>query len=189
VDGEFEKLKAEVPRLECNTTAAKEQISKAERAIQTIKERTQGLLASLPFEHIPRRMKIEFVYFVILWLNAFPVQNGILAVHSPCELIVRWCLDYTKHCQVLPGTYCKVHNEPVPSNQMTARTHEAIALGPTGNMQGSMKFYCLKTGRVLKCRLFTPMPMPNQVIKRVNTIGARERQGQDFRFLNQKKEP
>jgi hypothetical protein len=72
---------------------------------------------------------------------------------------------------------------------MTARTHEAIALGPTRNMQGSVKFYCLKTGRVLKRRLFTPMPMPNQVIKWVNMIGARERQGQDFRFLNQKKEP
>ncbi len=56
-------------------------------------------------------------------------------------------------------------------------------------MQGSVKFYCLKTGCVLKRRLFTPMPMPDLVIKRVNTIGARKRQGQDFWFLNQKKEP
>jgi hypothetical protein len=33
MDGEFEKIKDLVPCLECNTTAAKEHISKAERAI------------------------------------------------------------------------------------------------------------------------------------------------------------
>jgi hypothetical protein len=31
--------------------------------------------------------------------------------------------------------------------------------------------------------------MLDHVIKRVNTIGQRERQGWDFRFLNQRKEP
>jgi hypothetical protein len=54
MDGKFEKLKAKVPRLECNTMAAKEHVSKAEHAIRTVKERTRGLLATLPFEHIPR---------------------------------------------------------------------------------------------------------------------------------------
>ncbi len=54
MDGEFEKVKAKVPRLECNTKAAKEHVSKAERAIRTVKERTRGLLATLPFKHIPR---------------------------------------------------------------------------------------------------------------------------------------
>ena len=31
--------------------------------------------------------------------------------------------------------------------------------------------------------------MPDSIIKRVNTIGQRERQGWDFRFLNRRKEP
>jgi hypothetical protein len=31
--------------------------------------------------------------------------------------------------------------------------------------------------------------MPDSIIKRVNTIGQRERQGRDFRFLNRRKEP
>jgi hypothetical protein len=52
-----------------------------------------------------------------------------------------------------------------------------------------VKFYCLTTGRVLKRRSFTPMPMPDRVIKRVNTIGEREGQGRTFRFLNRRKEP
>ena len=189
MDGEFEKIKDLVPKLECNTTAAKEHVSEAERGIRTIKEHARGLITTLPFDHIPRRMKIEFIYFCVLWLNAFPVKSGISSIHSPRELMVHWKLDYKRHCRVEPGTYCEVHDEPVPSNSMTPRTHAAIALGPTGNMQGSVKFYCLTTGRVLKRRCFTPLAMPDRVIKRVNTIGLCERQGRDFRFLNRSKEP
>jgi hypothetical protein len=171
MDGGFEKIKSLMPSVECNTTAAKEHVSEAERTIRTVKERVSGLLAKLPFSHIPKRMKIEFVYFVILWLNAFPVRSGISQTISPWELLMRWRLDYKKHCRVQPGTYCEVHDEPVPTNTMEWRTHEAIALGPTGNLQGSVKFYCINTGRVLKRRSFTAMPMPDRVIKRVNAIG------------------
>ncbi len=85
---EFEKIKDLVPCLECNTTAAKEHVCEAERGIQMVKERTRGVIATLPFEHIPRKMKIEFVYFVVLWLNAFPVQNRVSAVYLPQELLV-----------------------------------------------------------------------------------------------------
>jgi len=116
-------------------------------------------------------MKIEFVYFVILWLNAFQVKSGISQTISPPEILMSWRLDYKKHCWVQPGTYCEVHDEPVPTNTMAWRSHKAIALGPTGNLQGSVKIYCINTGRVLKHRSFTPMPMPNRVIKQVNKIG------------------
>jgi hypothetical protein len=89
MDGEFEKIQPLLPTLECNTTAAKEHLSEAEQTIRTIKERTRGLLATLPFSHMPRRMKIEFVYFIVLWLNAFPVKSGILITFSPRELLMR----------------------------------------------------------------------------------------------------
>ncbi len=61
-------------------------------------------------------MKIKFEYFIVLWLNAFPVKSRISATYLPRDLILRWRLDYIKHCRVLPGTYCKVHEE--------ARSHE-----------------------------------------------------------------
>ena len=69
MDGEFEKIRPHLPTVECNTTAAKEHVSEAERTIRAIKERTRGLLAMLPFSHMPRRMKIEFVYFILPWLT------------------------------------------------------------------------------------------------------------------------
>jgi hypothetical protein len=72
---------------------------------------------------------------------------------------------------------------------MTPHTHETIALGPTGNLQGSMKFYSLNTGWVLKRCLFTPIPMPDRIILKGNNIGAKERQGRTFCFLNQQAQP
>ena len=80
---EFEKIKNELPSIVCNTTAAKEHVAKAERQILVVKERSRGILGTLPYAHVPRRMKMEILYFVALWLNAFLVKNGISALHSP----------------------------------------------------------------------------------------------------------
>jgi hypothetical protein len=188
MDGEFEKMKGLMPTVECNTTTAKEHVSKAERSIRTVKERTRGIVTMLPFTHIPRRMKIEFVYFTVLWLNTFPVKTGISSTYLPQEILVRWQLDYKKLCRVLLGTYCKVHDEPDPSNSMVGRTHKGITLGPMGNIQGSVNFLCLNMGRVLKWQLFTALPMPTRVIKCVDTIGVQEAQGREFCFLNRNKD-
>jgi hypothetical protein len=95
-------------------------------------------------------MKIVFISFVILWLSAFPVKSRTSTTFSPLELLVHCKLDYKKHCQVLPGEYCEVHDVPSSLNTMVLRTHEAVVLRPTGNLQGSVKIYCLTTGRVLK---------------------------------------
>jgi hypothetical protein len=54
--GAFEKVRDLIPCIECNTIAAKEHVSKAERTIQTVKEQTRGLLGTLPFQHLPHRM-------------------------------------------------------------------------------------------------------------------------------------
>jgi hypothetical protein len=97
LDGEFEKVKGLMPTVECNTTAAKDHVSKAECSIKTVKERMRGIMTTLPFTHIPWRMKIEFVYFTVLWLNAFLVKMGISSTYLPREILVCWQLDYKKH--------------------------------------------------------------------------------------------
>ena len=122
-------------------------------------------------------MKIEFIYFVMLWLNAFPVKSGVSETFSPREILLRWRMDAKKYCRVLPGSYCEVHEDPNPTNTNVSRTHKGIALGPTGNLPGSVKFYCINTGRALKRRAFTKIPMPTAVIAKVNKIGKKENQG------------
>ena len=72
---------------------------------------------------------------------------------------------------------------------MAPQMHQGIALGPTGNLQGTVKFYCLNKERVLKWHSFTPLPMPDRVIRQVNTIGLKEKYGHTFWFINKHKEP
>ena len=67
----------------CNTTAAKEHVAESERKIRVVKERNRGVVNTLPFTYIPRRMKIEFIYFVTLLLNEIPVKNGVSETFSP----------------------------------------------------------------------------------------------------------
>jgi len=97
MDGEFEKIKDLMPQVVCNMTAAKEHVSEAERSIRTIKEQMRGIIGTLPFQYLPRRLKMELVYFVVLWLNTFPAKTGISQVYSPRELLVQWKLDYALH--------------------------------------------------------------------------------------------
>ncbi len=40
-----------------------------------------------------------------------------------------------------------------------------------GNMQGSYKFMCLHTGKIIKQRQFKQLPMPKSVIKRIEELG------------------
>ena len=124
MDGEFEKVKEELPSIVSNTTAAKEHVAEAERSIRVVKERSRGIRALLPYTHIPRRVKIELIYNITLWLNAFPVKSGMSAKFSPREIIVRYKLDFKKHCRGLFGAYVEARDEPEPSNSQIPRTHE-----------------------------------------------------------------
>ena len=134
IDGEFKKVKVELLNVVVNTTAAKEHVAEAKRIIRVVKERYREVICTLPFTYVPKRVKIEIVYFTTLWLNAFPVRNGVSTKYLPRELILRWKIDYKKYCRVLVGTYYEVYNEPLPSNTMMSCTYKAIALGPTGNL-------------------------------------------------------
>ena len=96
--------------------------------------------------------------------------------NQPAHLITGVKFDYTKHCKLPFGAYAQVHEEPQPSNSQVSRTVGAICLGPTGNQQGGYKFYNLRTGKRITRRRWTPLPMPHDVIARVNNIG--QSQGQ-----------
>ena len=63
--------------------------------------------------------------------------------------------------------------ESVPdvTNDMNGRTFQGLYLGPTGNLQGTMKYLDLVTGCVKKVEIFTEVPMPYSAIDLVNKWG------------------
>ncbi len=137
MDNEFKKVCDHVPHATLNIPAASEHIGEIEHKIRSIKERSRGIICTLPYACIPHQMLIHLLHHVVMWFNNFPVSCGVSDRFSPIELILRHRLDYSYHCKALFGSYCKTHEEITPTNSMQSRTMPAICLGPTGNMQGT----------------------------------------------------
>jgi hypothetical protein len=133
-------------------------------------------------------MLIQLLHFVVMWLNNFPLATGISTQLSPQELIIRHRLDYKKHCKAPFGAYCKAHKENNPTNSMLTRGTPSICLGPTGNLQGSYHFLSLMTGKLIKCRHFTEIPIPQAVINRVAHF-AKNSPSPDLIFTNRHCQP
>ena len=92
-------------------------------------------------------------------LNVVPRKTSVSDSLSPMELLTGRSLDYNKHCQLAPDTYCLVHEKHVPRNLMRERATGAIAIGPTPSLQGTYHFISLKSGRIITRREWTVIPI------------------------------
>jgi hypothetical protein len=182
MDNEFKKLRNLVPILIMNTKTAKEHVPEVEQQIRLIKKRGRGVLNTLLFKKMPQVILIKLIYHVVLWLKAFPTKTGMSAMLSLCEILYRHKLDFAKHCKAQFGMYCEAHNEPVRTNMMVTRLAPAIVLGPSGNLQGTYKFFSLATGKKIKQRKMTAYPMPNLVTKKVEQFGKANTTPNVFNF-------
>ena len=181
-DNEFEPMRGDLAALgmELNVVSADEHVPEIERYIRTVKERTRCVYITVPFKAMPTRMIVEMVLSSVFWLNMFPPADGVSKTISPRGIIAGIHLDYTKHCQLEYGTYAQVHEEH--DNSMSTRTTGAIALRPTGNEQGGHYFLSLTTGRKLNRNKWTELPMPAEVIARVNTLARRSQADRGLAF-------
>ena len=59
---------------------------------------------------------------------------------------------------------------------MQSRTLGAITLGPDKSARGGYHFMNLNTGRKIHRRTWTPLPMPDEVIVRVEQLGKKDKQ-------------
>ena len=57
---------------------------------------------------------------------------------------------------------------------MVTRTIGAIALRPTGNVQGGFYFMSLSTGKIISRYRWTVLPMPQEVIERLHQIALQQ---------------
>jgi hypothetical protein len=116
-------------------------------------------------------MIIELIYYCGFWLNSFPANGGISDVLSPRSIILGTTIDYTQHCKLEYGTYVQTHEKH--DNTMIPRTTGAIALRPTGNAQGGHYFYSLTSGKRINRNQWTELPMPADVVQRVDRLCRR----------------
>ena len=88
MDSKFENLRDQIPMLALNIPAANEHVGDVERCIRVIKERSRGLICTLPYSKIPQTMLINLLHFMVMWLNNFPTLDSISVDYSPRELIL-----------------------------------------------------------------------------------------------------
>ena len=83
MDNEFEKVRNHLPAINLNLPAAGEHVAEIERQIRVIKERSRGIINTLPYPHLPQMMLIHLLHFVVMWLNNFPSNTGVSSRWSP----------------------------------------------------------------------------------------------------------
>ena len=166
MDQDFECVRSLVPIVEVNTTAARKHVAEIERSHRTTKERMRSIRSTLPYKYLLKQVTIGLTYFVTFWINAFVDTQGISKIFSPREIITRRGLDWNKHARAVFGQYIQAHEDCDLINTMAPRTFPALYLGPTGNIQGTVKAFDLDTGQIHKVREFTRLPMPESVIRK-----------------------
>ena len=77
-------------------------------------------------------------------------------------------LDFKKHFRVVYGLYVEDHDDPNRTNNMSPRTHECIALGTIGNIQGTQKVFFLDSDLFLKTIKIIPTIEIYRIIKIVD---------------------
>jgi hypothetical protein len=154
-----------------NLTSANERVPNVERRIRVVKERARATQPGHPFARIPKLLTIKTVLCCVKLLNLFPPKGGISDVLSPKTAMSGNALDCKRHLSLQIGQCCQVHEEEAPRNSQIARTKGAIALSPSGKIQGGFKFMALNTGKKIVQRNWDVTPMPDAIVARVNELG------------------
>ena len=136
----------------------------------------------LPFRYIPRIMIIHLVKNAVFWLNAVPTNDGITRRFSPRYIMTGQHLLASKHAVIPFGAYVQTHEQH--TNDMQQRTLSCVCLGPTGNAQGGHWFMSLTSGEKIIRYRWTELPMPNEAIARVNSIGRRQNMPSTMTYAN-----
>eukprot|EP00804_Cyclotella_cryptica_P008907 CCRYP_012017-RA/>CCRYP_012017-RA protein AED:0.23 eAED:0.23 QI:0/0/0/0.75/0.33/0.25/4/0/1155 len=189
---EFEPLADLFDLVTINTSTTREHVGEIERGIRLLKERARSTIAEFPKDMIlPQKFIIHLMSFVVFWLNATPVTNGISTLLSLREIVTQQKVDFQRHCRVPFGAYIEASKDAMITNTMRPRTHGCIELGPSGNLQGSVKCFDLKTGMVVKRCTVAELPMPDAVIRKISFWGKKSKQAQfpdKLQFLSRMKE-
>ena len=180
VDSEkgLEKLKGVYDGVHVDVCGADQHVPVAEARIKVIKNTVRAVLASLPWR-LPRSKLPHAVFYANTRINSVPSMASV-DVETPRERFWGTKLDYLKDLKLGFGDYCEIYCPAVADNTLAERTTSAIALYPTGNLQGSWRFLDLKTMKVVARDQYTVLPTPSVVIDRMNAAAAGENGDANF---------
>ena len=108
-------------------------------------------------------------------LNQLPPDDGISKNLSPDTIVTcRPAPNYNEVSMLNFSDYVQTYKVKGVTNTPKIRTVGAIALYPSGNLQGGWIFMSLATGRELHCYQWDILPVGEDVINRVHALTLTE---------------
>ena len=142
-----------------------------DRKIRFIKERARSLLHFIKFP-LPNIFLKWLIYFVVSRINLTPHGDSSI---SPRESFIGRRTDYYVDLRIGFGEFCQVLKHST-DNSMNSRTEDCISLLPTGKQNGSVIFYSFSTGRTITHNRWTSLPMPDIILKTLQSMCLQEKQ-------------
>ena len=144
-------------------------VSPVERLNQEVKKRVRSHEHGLPFV----MCKVVLIYCVLFCMRCINLQPSSTSIDriSPMEQFSGLKLDASRDLRVGFGDYLEA-TVPNTNNTMAARTEGCLALLPTGNLQGSVHVWTLRTKQVKVRDQFRVLPTPDIVIAHLNKLAA-----------------
>jgi hypothetical protein len=158
-----------------NPAGPKQHVPVVENAIRRIKERVRAVINALPYA-VPAVLLKWAVLYCVTRINMTPSATHMDAT-SPREKFYGRKTSEKVDLAVGFGEYVQAFDANVVKNSMQARTESCIALCPVGNLQGSVKFYNLATKAVVTRDAWKVLPVPDAVIKELNSMASAELSG------------
>ena len=155
-----------------DTGGASISVPMVERKIRTVKERIRSVINTLPY-HLTEKLEEWLVRGSIYTINLVPTRNSY-EFASPREKLHGCIIDAKMDLKHGFGDYCQVHEEDI-DNSMDERTVGALALKPTGATDGSWYYWTIRTGKVVRRRRATDLPLPDTVVETINKAAAKRR--------------
>ena len=162
-----------------NVTTENEHIEEAEIKIRTVKEGARSMRAMIPiFRKIPRILVILLIDAVLFWLNCIQTK---FSNYSPARIIKDQVIDYKVHCKHQLGEFVQVVKKTTNLIEVSHKIN-ALAAYPTGNKQGTWRYFNIATGKPISHKKATNLPIPLNLPDWINALAANE--SEDFIILD-----
>jgi hypothetical protein len=174
-DEEFEKLRSHMLPGCLLSPNPGGHVPEVERSIRTMKESCRAAIHGLPYSVYPKEMLRGLLRKITLLWNAFPADHGVSDSLSPRNLVDNLPnLDY-QSIKIPFGAYCQLAVDEPITNTTRPRTIGTIVLDPVGTNK-KYRYMSLESGKRVSGRVVQILPVTDEVIDRVNSIGASQRQ-------------
>lgn len=143
-----------------------------ENKVKYVKGNARSLIYSLKYK-LPKHLLQFAVLYAVYVANLMPSEGGLRGI-IPREALLGQKVNFKYALPIGFGDYAQVkYKTDVSDNTMKERTFGGIALLPTGNVEGAVKFLNLSTGAIVTSVQFEVLPIPDEIISFMNYLGER----------------